>query len=132
MNSPLLQKLRTLAIRRWVLICFMLAVGVATAAPILQPQSIQLLCSGNGVMKLLISSHLDDVSEDTKQSSHTLQCAMCLPTLAPLPNQVAHIDPPCDLAYATQSIPKAILAWLTAPPMPARGPPTEYALIQKQ
>jgi len=52
-----------------------------------------------------------------------LDCVLCLALDAPpvVSVQVAsHVSP---LAYALMSIPAAHIAWRTASPLPARGPP---------
>jgi hypothetical protein len=103
----------------WVLAWFVLSVGLAVAAPIVQPQSIALVCSAAGEVKLVTSS--DDGS--TPASGHLLDCVLCLALGAPpvASEQVAsHVSP---LAYALMPTPAAHIAWRTASPLPARGPP---------
>lgn len=104
----------------------MLAVGVATASPILKPQSMELLCGTGGAMKLLIKTSDGEASD----SSHSLPCALCAASAAP----PAAALPPAfrsDLSYATEPGPAAILAALTQPPLPARGPPVDSNLLLK-
>jgi hypothetical protein len=120
MFSGLMYTLRHMALRRWVLAWFTLAVLAATASPLLKPQTMELLCSGNSAMKLLIKSS----DGEEAQTTHTLQCALCLPAFAPAPQpQLTSSFMRSDLAYATQRIPSAVMAALTQPPLPARGPP---------
>lgn len=105
---------------KFVLVWFVLSIGVAIASPLIKPQAIELICSGSGAMKLLIKS--DDGSVTT--SSHTLDCPLCAQLSAPPP--VAKQQPVAtpSLSYALRSIPAAHIAARTASPLPARGPPT--------
>ena len=121
-NRPMstLQTLRQARmLARVVLAWFVLSVGLAIAAPIVQPQSLALVCSAAGAVKLLPSGS----EGDTGPSSHSLDCVMCLALAAPPPaeqNLAAFQQP---MAHALQGIPAAHIAWRTASPLPARGPP---------
>jgi hypothetical protein len=107
-------------IARFVLVWFALSVGVAVASPIVKPQAMQLICTGTGVMKLLLQS--DDGSGET--SGATLDCPLCAMLGAPPPPVSSlKLEPVQPLAYVMQSIPAAHIASLTAAPLPARGPP---------
>jgi hypothetical protein len=105
---------------RFVLVWFALSIGVAIASPIVKPRAMELVCSGAGVMKLLVKT--DDGSQEVV--SHTLDCPLCATSSAP-PPPVARLsaEPAQPLAYVLQSIPAAHIASLTAAPLPARGPP---------
>ena len=106
---------------RWVLACFVLSLSSAIAAPFTGQQSMELVCSMNGGMKLLLKDSQGEV-----ESGYTvLDCPLCQSPLAP-PPPLAPAPSLLDssLAYAMQSIPAARMAALVAPPMPARGPPT--------
>lgn len=104
---------------RFVLVWFTLSVGVAIASPIVQPQAMELVCSGAGAMKLLVKT--DDGSQ--KASSHTLECPWCASISAPPPVARQSVEPAQPLAHVLQSIPAAHVAARTAAPLPARGPP---------
>lgn len=118
----MLHRLRTAQIlARAVLVWFVLSIGVAVAAPIVKPQSMELVCSGTGVMKVLVTTD-DGVKEVT---THTLDCPLCATILGPLPNKAAGVAEPSPLSYALQNIPSARIAALTGAPLPARGPPTD-------
>lgn len=103
----------------WVLAWFVLSVGLAVAAPIVQPQSIALVCSAAGEVKLV--SGTDDGS--TAGTGHLLDCVLCLVLDAPPAVTVQVAAPVSPLAYALMPIPAAHIAWRTASPLPARGPP---------
>ena len=107
---------------RLVLVWFALSLGVAIASPLINPQTMELICSGSGTIKLLIQ-HDDGSSQET--SGLTLDCPLCLTGNAPPPPIIRLAAPPFQpLAYVLQSIPAARMAVLTAAPLPARGPPT--------
>ena len=118
-----MQSLRTATtLARLVLVWFTLALGVAIASPLVNPKAMELVCSGSGAMKLIVKS--DDGSGGSAQvGSHTLDCSLCATPGAPPPAVVTLPIAPSALAYATQSIPSARIAALTAAPLPARGPP---------
>jgi len=121
---PSLQFLQSLRnahlLARFVLVWFALSIGVAIASPLVKPQAIELVCSGAGVMKVLVKP-----ADGTKEvAGHTLDCPLCATNSAP-PPPVARLsaEPLQPLAHVLQSIPAAHMAALTAAPLPARGPP---------
>lgn len=105
---------------RWVLACFALVTGVAIASPFLKPQGMEMVCSGAGVMKLMVAG-TDEPATNAQQ--HTLDCPLCSAVHAPPPVQRQALVPVHPLAHRLQSIPAAQIAALTAAPLPARGPP---------
>ena len=111
---------QTQSITRFALVWFALFVCVAVASPLINPQSMELVCSGSGVMKLVIQND-DGFSES---SGHTQDCSLCGTVGAPPPKAINLPALPQPLAYALQSIPQARIAALTGAPLPARGPPT--------
>lgn len=111
----------THAIARWALLCFVLSLGVAIAAPLVNHQSLELVCSSVGSVKLLVKS-ADGSSQVVSQMG---DCPLCITGGGlPPPEVQLRVAPAQPLAYALRSIPAARLAWLTAAPLPARGPPT--------
>jgi len=107
---------------RFVLVWFALSIGVAIASPIVKPQAMELICSGSGVMKLLIKN--DQGSEVV--SLHTLDCSLCATGYAPPPIVQWNVEPMQPLGHVLQSIPAARIAALTAAPPPGRGPPAFF------
>jgi hypothetical protein len=105
---------------RFVLVWFALSIGVAIASPIIKPQAMELICSGAGVMKVLLKT--DDGTQGAL--SLTLDCPLCVANSAP-PPPAARLatEPPHALAHVLQSIPAAHIASRTAVAPPARGPP---------
>lgn len=106
-------------IARFVLVWFALSIGVAIASPLIHPQSMQLICSGSGAMKV-VTTNADGT---TPASSHTLDCPLCAGMGVPPPMSVLQFEQIQPLAYALQSIAAAHIASSTAAPLPARGPP---------
>lgn len=118
---PPMQTLRNArTIARFVLVWFVLSIGVAIASPIVKPQAIELICSGSGALKVLVKT--DDGTR--AQSGHTLDCPLCASLGAPPPVTRQTAQPVSPLAYVLRSIPAARIASLTATPPPARGPPS--------
>lgn len=102
---------------RVVLAWFVLVVGFAAAAPIVQPQSLDVICSG-GTMKLVVQG---DADEGQAPATVSLDCPLCM-SVAPPPAVVTFAEPQ-PLGRALQSIPAAHIAAFTRPALPARGPP---------
>lgn len=119
MSAPLqaLRSLRWLA--RLVLAWFVLSLGVAVASPLVNPQSMELICSGSGAIKLLVKT--DDGAQEVP--SHTLDCPLCAHVGAPPPAPQADVAVVHPLAHALRPIPAAHIAARTAAPLPPRGPP---------
>jgi len=122
---PLLQRLRRFDLARLVLAWFVLSIGVAVASPVVQPQSLELVCSAAGSIKLVV--HADDGVHDAglhDAGAGHLDCALCLPGGAPPPLALAPALPaPLPLGRALQPVEAARIAAATAAPPPARGPP---------
>jgi hypothetical protein len=119
-NDSLLQTLRrATALARWVMLGFVLSLGVAIASPIVNPQATQLICSGTGVMKVIVTS-ADGSTEVTNQS---MDCPLCVSIFAPPPVLKMSFEPAQPLSYALRPIPAATIAKRTAAPPPSRGPP---------
>ena len=106
---------------KFILVWFALSIGVAIASPIIKPQSIELICSGSGAMKLLI---LSEDGSSTTPSGNMLDCPLCAQASAPPAATQQQAKPAQPLAYALRGIPAAHIAARTAAPPPARGPPS--------
>lgn len=104
---------------RLVLVWFVVSIGVAIAAPVVNPQAAQLICTGSGVMKVLITTD-DGVQEVASQS---MDCPLCTSIGAPPPVVRLVAKPLLPLSCVGRSIPAAVIAKLNAAPLPARGPP---------
>jgi hypothetical protein len=119
----LLHRLRTRAsglLGRAVLLWFVLSLGGAAASQLMNPQSLERVCSSAGIATALIQTGDGPI----KINATHFDCPMCALTGAPPP--VASALPPSQpqpLGQALQPIPAARIATATAAPLPARGPP---------
>ncbi|MEQ1535964.1 MAG: DUF2946 family protein [Burkholderiaceae bacterium] len=119
-SRSILQTLcRATALARWVLLGFVLSLGVAIASPIVNPQASQLICSASGGMKIIVTT----ADGSTEVASQSMDCPLCVSIIAPPPVLKSTFEPVQALSYALQPIPAAILAQRTAAPPPGRGPP---------
>jgi hypothetical protein len=115
----LLQALRqSKYIARFMLVWFALAMAVAVAAPVVNPQGSQLVCSASGAVKLVGA---DDAAP---MQSHGLDCVLCLALNAPPALATLSLDAPTFLSYALQAAPDAWVVKRTVTPLSARGPPS--------
>ncbi|RNF31656.1 hypothetical protein NM04_06140, partial [Massilia aurea] len=64
---------------RLVLAWFVLTLGAASAAPMVQPAAMALVCSEGGVKVVLVDR--DGAAVHAK--GHTLDCPLCLPAAVP-------------------------------------------------
>ncbi len=113
--------LRTFAaLRLLVLAWFVASMGVAIASPLVNPQAIEVICSGAGTIKLLVQT--DDGA--VEMGSMGMDCPMCSIAGAPPAIPPAFVPLPQPLAHAVQPVEAARIAAATAAPLPARGPPT--------
>jgi hypothetical protein len=106
-------------ITRLVLVWLALTIGVAVAAPLVQPEAMQLVCSGSGAMKLLPQG--DDTAGAL--AGHGLDCPLCISLDAPPPvalGAVLRLTTPAALVPPARAAP---LASSSAAPPSARGPP---------
>ncbi|MBL0252724.1 MAG: hypothetical protein IPQ12_09165 [Polaromonas sp.] len=55
---------------RLVLVWFALSLGVAIASPVVNPQDLQMVCTGSGAMKLVVTNA--DGDQDTALAQHAL------------------------------------------------------------
>ena len=116
MSSP--RTARTVA--RWMLAWFALYLGAAVASPLLTPGGYAIICSADGIARLVQTDDGGNVVE-VRASLH---CPLCVPSGAPPPPAVAPAATPLlPLACALPPAPAAWPAALTTAPPPARGPP---------
>lgn len=115
---PFLRRARNLV--SFVLAWFVLSLGVAIASPVVQPKTMQLVCTSVGAVKVVMQT--DNGVEDV--GAGHLDCPLCALTGAPPPvAPMADLPNLQPLAHAVQSIPAARIAAATAAPPPARAPP---------
>jgi len=104
---------------RLVLAWFALALLVAIAAPMAKAESLELVCTSSGGMKLLVQG--ENGTQDA--SGHAMHCQLCTGMAGPPSIHPSTLQAPTSLAHVLIPAVAAHLAWLTAAPLPARGPP---------
>ncbi len=104
---------------RLVLAWFVLSLGVAVASPLVKPQAMELICSGSGIVKLVVFT--DDGAKEVP--SHTLDCPLCVQSSAPPPVVTVAVPQHQPLAHALTPLRAAHIQALTAAPLSARAPP---------
>ena len=104
---------------RLVLAWFVLSLAVAVASPLVKPQTTEMVCSGTGVIKMVV--HTDDGAQEV--AAHMLDCPLCLTPGAPPPLPQAALPAPAPLAHALTPVYAAYIQALTAAPLSARAPP---------
>ena len=104
---------------RLVLVWFALFIGVATAAPLVQPGNLQVVCSAGGGMKLIDA----DQPDGEPRLSLGMDCPLCAAVAPPPPLAHAGFIVVSPLAHVLQPVASARLVAATAPPLPSRGPP---------
>jgi hypothetical protein len=94
--------------------------GVAAAAPLIQSQGFELICTSTGAVKLIVKG---EDGSSVLGAGH-LDCPMCLPHAAP-PPPALQLPPPTEspLWHALQPVQRARIASLTAAPCPRAGRP---------
>jgi hypothetical protein len=105
---------------RLILAWFVMFVAVAGAAPFVQPKVMELVCSADGMVKMVTVGE-DGQAQGTNH--HTLDCSLCLPFALPSDEPVVSFGmlprlAPVQLPRATSHVPARFGA-----PLPARGPP---------
>ncbi|MDL5034946.1 DUF2946 family protein [Comamonas resistens] len=110
---------------RLVLAWFVLTMGVSIAAPFVQPQSLELVCSASGEIKWVqVGADTDSSPDAMGTSHHHIDCALCLSVTAPPPLFLLDLNSSQQsLSYALRPVPAAHIASVTRAPLPARGPP---------
>ena len=105
---------------RLVLVWFVLAVGVAVASPLVKPQSLALVCSGAGALKILVTGDADDAS---LAGAGLLDCPLCLQGGAPPPATPVLAYGLAVAAALPFAPPWPDFIARAAGPLPGRGPP---------
>ena len=106
-----------------VLVWFALFVGSAMASTLINPGTLQMVCSSDGGMKMVDTGGGDG---DVKLGK-TMDCPLCASvTTPPATTRSGHLHALSTLAHALQPVAAAHLASITAPPLPSRGPPALF------
>ncbi len=112
-----LRRARHLA--RLVLAWFALALGVAAAAPLVHPQTIEFVCGAGGQIKVVV--HTDDGA--VEMGANNLDCALCLYAAAPPPLPFVVPRPPQLPARGLTLAAPTPLPMIVSLPWRARAPP---------
>ena len=103
----------------WVTALFILSMGVTAASSLVQPRAMELVCSGAGAAKLVVSNGYGGAALDVSG----MDCSLCL--LGSAPPEPPHIHLPAQTPMAGVPpiwVPSRVPAFMAAPP-PARAPP---------
>jgi len=106
---------------RFMLVWFALSIGVAVASPMVTPQGMQLVCSGGGAMKIIVTG--DDGIVST--SSHSLDCPLCASTGAPPPLELVAFGAGALPSFVVTPFAADAQSFTPAALPPARGPPAQ-------
>ena len=104
---------------RWVVFVFMLSLGAAAVSPLVQAQSMRVICTVAGQIQIMVDS-----DSGAPTSGHQLNCLACLPAAVLPPVALPVLDQCADLSYAFHGEAFASPYWLQLAPSPARGPPS--------
>lgn len=107
---------RLTSLARWAAIWMTLAVVLSVLTPLLQPTGLSMVCTAIGGVSLV-----EDNGEDG--SAPVLDCPVCCQAALAAPGWAVLPAPIASLAHALTPVRAAVLAYLTAPPLPSRGPP---------
>lgn len=107
-------------IAKLVLVWFALFLGAAIASTVINPSSMQMVCTAGGGIKLMDTTG----DEGDLKASASMDCPLCASVTAVPPPQSVHFEKLSPLAPALHPIAVANIASVTAPPLPSRGPPT--------
>jgi len=114
-NAPWLAKL--------ALLWFALTLGAAVASPMVQPQQELVICTGAGMLKVVLADDGTVTTAATPDTGDALFCPLCLAGGAPAAVVVKPINPPQSTGRVRQGTPTVHIAARSAAPLPARGPP---------
>jgi len=104
---------------RWVALWFAISLGVAVASPLIKPHAMSLICSGLGVMKVIVQT--DDGAAEL--GSHTLDCPLCANLAAPPPTVPLLAQPKPEPACTQQVAQTPHRPSQPHEPWQARAPP---------
>jgi len=104
---------------RLVLAWFVLTLGAASAAPVVQPATIALVCSEGGAKVVLV----DRDGAVVHGKGHTLDCPLCLPAAVPPAVAAPRMPVPQPSAAVATIFTAARTTASAGAPLPPRGPP---------
>lgn len=111
----------SLTLVRLALAWFVLTLGVASAAPLLHPVTMTMVCAESGTRMVMVDA--DGAPAAAHGRGHTLDCPMCLPAAIPPGFSAQEFALPQAQACAIHPFASAHIAALVGAPLPPRGPP---------
>lgn len=103
---------------RAVLLWFVLYIGVSVAAPVVNPRTLESICTGSGGLMLVEKG---DPLGNT-HVGHALYCPLCISLLTP-PTAEVRLELPPLQHFVQETVDALPRVFLTAAPKWARGPP---------
>lgn len=115
-----MDKLRSLNLLRWWAVAwFVLGFGAALASPLIQPRTMELVCSSASGATLVVHHAGSNAVLDTLG----MDCSLCLPSMEP-PQPAVLTLPGWPITHSVPLPPPRVVAVApTAAPPPARAPP---------
>ncbi|WP_313074807.1 DUF2946 family protein [Melaminivora sp.] len=112
---------RTPALARLLLACFALALGVASAAPLVRALPLEQLCSAAGEVRWVAAGGNEALPGGQE---HGLECVLCLPPMLGGPALPMAALPHAAPGYAAVAVPRTShVPALSRAPFPPRAPP---------
>jgi hypothetical protein len=105
-------------IGRWVLVWFVLFVGVSVASPLVKPAGAQMICVAGGMKMLATGPDGADAKLELG-----MDCPLCAPVMTPPAAHTPVRLAPDGLWHAMRPLWLAHIASLSGAPLPPRGPP---------
>jgi len=107
---------------RWIMtLCIMVFTGLSLAAPLINPTSLEAVCSTEHGTRLVV---VGDSDGDPATLMTEDDCPLCSGFFTPTLLGDRHFELPSPLALALEPRQEAFLIALAQPPLPSRGPPT--------
>jgi hypothetical protein len=106
-----------------VALWFALFTALSMASPLFNPTSLDSVCSPEHGARLLV---VNDQGESTDAKLTTGDCPLCSGFFTPDLLSQQRFEAPSPLAHALEPQQEAFLIALALPPLPSRGPPTQF------
>ncbi|MFN5340313.1 MAG: hypothetical protein ACK5BI_11445 [Burkholderiales bacterium] len=109
---------------RWIVaLWFALFTALSIASPMLNPTSLDSVCSPEHGSRLIV---VNDQGDGSDANALSKDCPLCSGFFTP-DFWVHHsFDTPSPLAHALEPQREAFLIAIAQPPLPSRGPPTQF------
>ncbi len=108
---------------RLALLWFAMTLGVAVASPMVSPQTELVICTGAGMLKVVLADDGTATAAAASDTGGALFCPLCLVGGAPPPFLLNSLQAPQPSSHVLPSISAAVIVAPTAASPPARAPP---------